>query len=273
MIRQRSPTGEWIGLAYRWWGTGMSRHVLGQFAAAVVDHADSSVALIQDSLGIRPLFYRTPRDGIAFSTSLVALVALLQPSALDLDYFADALARAIPRTERTPYPGIRRAWHGATIVWRAGRLEAGWPWTPTVEPAPRQATELELEAELRLRLSAAVGRTIPSAGRVWCELSGGLHSTSVLAVGLGRGDALEAFTFVEPRLDDGGDTAAAVAAATALQAPWHTIEAAKTLPFSNAPNDFRGEPGTEIYVARHAAYRDLLRQHGVKVVLTGVGET
>src|SRR5207249_8793580 len=93
-----SVTG-WIGLAYCWWGTKLSRRVLGQFAAVLIDHSDCSVVLIQDSLGVRPLFYRTRHDGVAFATRLIDLVRLLQPSALDSEYFADALAHAIPRTE------------------------------------------------------------------------------------------------------------------------------------------------------------------------------
>src|SRR5262249_14689663 len=47
----------WVGLAYHWWGNQLSRWVLGQLAAAVVNHHDRSVTLIQDSLGIAQLFY------------------------------------------------------------------------------------------------------------------------------------------------------------------------------------------------------------------------
>jgi asparagine synthase (glutamine-hydrolysing) len=261
----------WIGLAYRWWGTQLSRHALGQFAAAIVDHSDRSVVLVQDSFGVRPLFYRVGADAIAFAADLADLVAHVRPTDPDVEYFADTLARAIPTTERTPYVGIRRLMNGSTIRWHAGRIEQIRPWTPSLVRDAEERTEPEYDDELRSRLSAAVDSHTTGAGKAWCELSGGLDSTAVLAVGVRNGHALDAFTFVAPDGDDDGDTRAAAAAAAHLNVRWHTLDAARTGAFSTVPHDFRAEPGTEVYAARQAAYETLLRDEAVDAVLTGVG--
>lgn len=263
--------GGWIGLAYQWWGTNLSRFVLGQYSATVVDFTDRAAIFIQDSLGIRQVFYQLSPDGITFASHLIDLVRLMRPAELDFEYFADALANAIPATSRTPYVGITRVIHGATVVWRSGQIRVAHPWAPSKVEEPPRMSDSEYEAELLTRLSDAVDHALLGTKSVWCELSGGLDSTSVLAVALRNGHSIDAFSFLSSDEGDGGDTFAAKEAAQALGVRWHTLDAADTPPFSGIPEDFRAEPGTEIYDARRVAYSNLLREHGVSVVLTGVG--
>ena len=270
-----TSTAGWIAQAYGWWGSALCRYVLGQFVAAVLDHSQGSLTLLQDSLGIAPLFYSRRPDGIAFASRLIDLVSLLRPSGLNLEYFGDALARGIPASEHTPYPNIARVRYGASVRWHAGRVDVAQPWKPSAN-APRIANEAgpATATEFVERLSVAVERCTPpdsSHARVWCELSGGLDSTSVLAIGTRQGRQLEAFTFTDTHGDDDGDSAMAASVAAQLKVPWHTLDAGSTLPFSVVPDDFRAEPGTEILSERHAAYRSLLREAGVGVLLTGVG--
>jgi len=259
---------EWIAQSYEWWGVSLCRFVQGQFVAAAIDHADGSLALVQDSLGITPIFYSCRPDGVAFSSRLIDLVALLRPSGLNLEYFSDMIARGIPSSEHTPYPGIVRVRYGASVRWKDGRVRTEQAWKPS-EGADAPPKPRDIEAEFVARLSVAVSRSIRPEERVWCELSGGLDSTSVLAMGLRQGHRLETVTFIDR--DDENDSSIARNVIAEIGVPWHTIDAGKTLPFSVVPDDYRAEPGTEIFCARHAAYRSLLRENGVDAVLTGVG--
>jgi asparagine synthase (glutamine-hydrolysing) len=264
-------TAQWLAQAFQWWGPPLSRYVLGQFAAAIVDHTHHTITLLQDSLGICPLFYAVQGRSLCFASQLHDLVALVRPSALDLAYFADTLARAMPSTARTPYQGLHRLQYGACLHWQRGTLQRFCPWTPAEVPPTVLATAAAYEEALRTRLRTAVDAVVPSATTVWCELSGGLDSTSVLAVALERGHPVEPVTFINPAGGDEGDTAVAHQVVAGLHLPWHTLDASAMRPFAAVPTDFRAEPGTETHAARQARYQALLEAHGVRVVLTGVG--
>jgi len=264
-------TAQWLAYAFMWWGTNLSRYVLGQFAAAIVDHTHHTVTLLQDSFGICPLFYAVQGQSLCFASQLIDLVTLVRPSALDMAYFADTLAHALPSTAHTPYQGIQRLQHGACLHWQRSTLQRTCPWTPADVPPTVLATAAEYEEALQAMLRAAIDSVVPPDATVWCELSGGLDSTSVLAVALALGHHVEPVTFVNRAGGDEGDTAIAHQVVAGLHLPWHTLDASATRPFSSVPADFRAEPGTETHCDRQARYQELLCAHGVRVVLTGVG--
>jgi asparagine synthase (glutamine-hydrolysing) len=264
-------TAQWLAGAFLWWGPNLSRYILGQFAAAIVDHTHHAVTLLQDSFGICPLFYAVQGPSLCFASQLIDLVTLVRPGALDMAYFADTLAKALPSTAHTPYQGLQRLQYGACLRWQRGTLQRICPWSPADVPPTVLAPEAEYEEALRTTLHTAIDQVIPRRDTVWCELSGGLDSTSVLAVALGLGHHVEPVTFVNHAGDDEGDTAIAQQVVAALHLPWHTLDASSTRPFASVPGDFRAEPGTETHCDRQARYQELLCAHGVHVVLTGVG--
>jgi asparagine synthase (glutamine-hydrolysing) len=264
-------TARLLGAAYLRWGGALARHVVGQFAAAIIDHDDRSVTLVQDSLGIRQLFWATTNGGFQFASRLADLVALVRPADLDREYFADTLACAMPCTERTPWRGIRRLRYGASATWRGGRCALSMPWDPTHARELPPLRDDEYEDALRERLAAAVAPMVGARETVWCHLSGGLDSTTVLMTARALGHRVEPITFVDPARADLGDTEIARGVAATLDVPWHTIDASGTRPFSAVPRDPRGEPGAETHAARQAEFHALLRAHGVDAVLTGMG--
>lgn len=268
---ETADTARLLGAAYLRWGGALARHVLGQFAAAIIDHDDRSVTLVQDSIGIRQLFYAMHGGGFQFASRLTDLVAMLRPGELDAEYFADTLARAMPCTARTPWRGVRRLRYGATVTWRGDRCTTAMPWDPTHAATPPALADHEYEEALRERLTAAVAPMVRARETVWCHLSGGLDSTTVLVTALALGQRVEPITFVDPARTDFGDTEIARGVAAALDVPWHTIDVRRTRPFSDVPCDFRGEPGAETHGARQAAFHAMLRAHRVDAVLTGMG--
>jgi len=268
------PSGiaQQIGNAYLRWGVDLSKHVLGQYVAAIIVHDDCSVTLVQDSLGIRQMFYSAMGGKFYFSNRLADLAILLKPVELDMEYFADILAKAIVCTERTPYPGIHRLRFGTALVWRADRCVSSRAWSPADVQAPVVKNEREYETILRERLFGAVEPLVGSGERAWSHLSGGLDSTSVLIVALSLEKKIDALTFIDPSGADFGDTMISSSIIEELGIPWHTIDVRYSRPFSGAvPTDFRGEPGAETHSARQTAYHELLRIYGVGVMLTGIG--
>lgn len=262
---------ECIGAAYCRWGAELSRHVLGQFAAAVVDHGARSVTLVQDSLGVRQMFYSLAKGEILFANNLGDLATLRADAQLDAEYFADCLAKAMPCTELTPYRGVRRLRFGTTLVWTPSGVRTWMPWSPAeIRPAAIQ-NEAAGEEMLREKLMAAVLPVVGAGETVWCHLSGGLDSTSVLMAALSLGKNVEAMSFIDPSGADFGDTEISRSVVDRLGGPWHTLDVRFSRPFSTVPADFRAEPGAESHAGRQAIYHELLGRCGVDAVLTGIG--
>lgn len=287
----RPPTtlAESIALAYGWFGDDLASHVLGQFCAAIVRLADRSVVLLQDSMGIRPLFYAARRDQLFFATRLVDVVSMIDPPEPDPAFLAGSLALGGLFTGRTSWRGIRRLSHGQGVRWRSARESRLPTWTPEHRTTPWKASDGELAEELLARLSNAVVGALPqdasslkgsrgsdgdlaeSPSGVWCELSAGLDSTSVLYVALMQRPSVEAFSFVSGRGLEGSDAEAIRRLVPMLPCPWNSIDTDGVMPFSAFPPEPHDEPTAAVSDAKRRAYESLLDVRDIRVVLTGLG--
>lgn len=254
--------------AYRRHGERLSAHLLGQYAAAVVDPSARRIVLAQDSLGIRPLFFAMSGTRLVASADLAALVTLLRPSTLDEAYFADYLTRGDRTRRRTPFAGIERLARGVTVTIEPSRRSELRPWSPPL----RQERPPAGEAEERLRtlLDDAVASSLPADGEVLCELSGGLDSTSVLATAHRLRPGVQALTVVSRQGFAGDDEPHAREAVNALGVRWHQLDFDRCPPYSAFQASFVGEPGGVLLEALQAAYSEILARTGAHVIMTGM---
>lgn len=151
--------------------------------------AGAGIQLFSDALGLRPIFWKRWRGGIAFSTQLSALRSLLQQlqehPAVDAQGIAETLAFAIGIGRRTCWQGIERLRHGEVVE---GRQEGG----VGTRPYRRFNTELDESLDLdsaTAALDAALRRAVsdrqkllPKLGRPMAFLSGGMDSRLVVAL-------------------------------------------------------------------------------------------
>ena len=255
--------------AYLRHGENLSAHILGQYAAVFVDLSAKRVLLVQDSLGLHPLFYQLDNAGLIVSGDLETLVAFLRPNALNERYFAECLGKGTVPHRQTPFSGIERLAYGTTlIVERSRRLEVR-PWVPRTERRLRNSKEAALK--LRSLLDEAVHCMLPTEGRVLCELSGGLDSTCVFTTAQKVCPQIEALTLVSGQRMAGDDEYFAKLVLDPLEIPWHRIDIDLYPNFSSLPTDFAGEPGSEMHVAVQAAYREVIMRREIDVILTGGG--
>ncbi len=164
--------------AYRRHGDRLCRGLAGSYAVALHDRARGAFVLAVDPLGLKPVFYRRAGGLLAFSTRLSHLAG---ESACETRYFADLLTRGEHTGTLTPFRGVLRLPPGASLVMaRDGtRLVAGG----ALDVAPADETdEVALDERFRDLLAEAVQTACAGSGPVACELSGGLDSSSVLAV-------------------------------------------------------------------------------------------
>ena len=183
-FRTRCDT-EVIVHAWEEWGEKSVERFRGQFAFALWDRSRQSVFLARDRLGIKPLFYAFLPDGhLVFASELKALLLhpefprRIDPFAVE-DYFAYGY---IPEP-RTIFEGVHKLAPGHTLLQERGRGRAEpceyWdvPFQPQV-----QGTESDVGAELIERLREAVRIRLISEVPLGAFLSGGVDSSSVVAM-------------------------------------------------------------------------------------------
>jgi len=263
---------ELFALAYEWWGTELSRHVLGEYAVAICDGDQQRLVLAHDELGLMPLFYTAASHSISFASHLDDLVMETGVGDVDEEYIADWFARAEHFGDRTPYSHIRRLLPGQSLVWQRGRTSRYDVWTLAKVVPLIYSDVREYDAHLREVITDAVASATPPAGKVWCELSGGLDSSTVLAVASRLGISVEAVSFVYSQSYTADEQNFIDAVLRRYPVPWHPLDVDSALPFTELPRRFVAEPS--VWVVNDAfdrIYVDLLERHDVNVVLTGEG--
>jgi asparagine synthase (glutamine-hydrolysing) len=268
------PTdGELVAHAFRAWGRDLAAHVLGEYAAVVLDRHANSALLTHDSLGLAPLFYGIRGDSLVFSTRLADLVDRAASASLDDEYIADFLALGCLTTERTPYRSIKRLLPGRSVWWSGGRLSQLTGWDLAGAAPLRRRDDGEYEEEFRALLGDAVRGALATSGSLWSHLSGGLDSSTVTSMAATLGaPGLAAFSLVAPGLPDADERRWMRAVVDLYDLPWHQLDMETVLPFSRLPDDFLGEPTPSVVDAEQIhVRRELFGSHGVTTVLTGAG--
>ncbi len=262
-----------LALACRWWGPQLSRHVLGEYAAAVYDPARRSLVLAHDELGLVPLFYAAGPGGICFGSPLEAVVAETSVGELDEEYVADYFAQGEHFGDRTPFADVRRVRPGESVEWRDGQIVRHSTWTLGEVRPLRCRDEREYAEGLRERVEEAVAAALPAEGVTWCELSGGLDSSTVLSVASRLGaPGLEAVSLVYPRSVMADERKWIRFVLEEHPVPWKAVDADEVRPFTELPEVFFGEPNGWLVIGGVSrVLRGLFREGGVDVVLTGQG--
>ncbi|HVO88379.1 MAG TPA: XrtA/PEP-CTERM system amidotransferase [Casimicrobiaceae bacterium] len=207
VFRTRSDT-EVIVHAWEAWGPACVKRFRGMFAFALWDQRKETLFLARDRLGVKPLHYALLPDGkLIFGSELKALTAHggfsreLDPCAIE-DYFALGY---VP-DPRTIYAGVCKLPPAHTLTMRRG--------TPLPEPVQYWDVEFTLdnpiaqpEAQLELvdRLQESVRLRMISEVPLGAFLSGGVDSSSVVAMMAGESDAPVktcAIAFSDPAFDE-----------------------------------------------------------------------
>lgn len=261
-------------LVHGWeeWGAGLLDRLNGQFAFALHDRATDELILVRDRFGVRPLFYAEQAGTLVFGSEAKAIFASgevearVDPAGLD-EVFTFWGARA----PRTPFLGVRQLPPGHVARWTRGTLVVR-PWyrldyrEDAAEPsdAIRRLDQLmRSSVEFRMRADVPVGG----------YLSGGLDSSITCALGAKASPIpLRTFSvsFADPRYDESAWQRAVAEAVGSVHHVAHIgggdIAAVFPEVVRHAETPLvRTAPAPMYLLAR------LVREHGVKVVLTGEG--
>ncbi len=198
VFRTRSDT-EVLLAGYQQWGEACFKHFTGFWAVALYDCAKRQLLLARDRLGKAPLYFTRRGGRLWFASEIKAILVAAGRSGLTINEKALADYALMGRRDvmhSTMYEGIETL-PAASYAWVAGDgtfvPQRYWS-IPTRRFSEREmpvaaAVENFREAlgdalELRLRADAPVG----------LELSGGLDSSTMVALTAARGKPLRAFT-------------------------------------------------------------------------------
>jgi len=171
----------------------MLRQANGMFAIALWDRKGRVLHLARDRMGIKPLFVAQLPHGIAFASELKALkrvsgfAAELEPSAV-----ASFLRLAYVPAPGCIYRGVRKLLPGtfeehAVVADSEAHLRTGryWSLRETAEAGlrdPLQLDDTQATDQLEALLSDAVRRQLMSDVPLGALLSGGIDSSSIVAL-------------------------------------------------------------------------------------------
>lgn len=274
-FRTKSDT-ETVVHAYEQWGDACVERFNGFFAFALWDSKRQRLLIARDRLGIRPLFW-TERDGrLYFGSELKCLLAAGVPASFDAKGIDQAFTLWTTVAPRTVLENVHELPPGHLLIvepGRAPRVVRYWDLPEPVSPQMQIRDETTAIAELRALLEDSVKLRLRADVPVGAYLSGGLDSTAAVAITRAVTDApLETYSvaFADKDYDERAEQQIAV---RALGTQHHQIEVdyqqiADAFPavVALAEKPLMRTAPVPLYLLA-----GLVRQSGIKVVLTGEG--
>lgn len=277
-FRTRSDT-EVIVHAFEEWGNDAFARMSGQWAVALWDRRTRSLVLSRDRFGVRPLHVAQHQGRLYFASEVKAIFAAAPdlPRAIDPVGLEQTFTFWTVLAPRTAFRGVEELPPATTRTYGNGRIQDHVHWRPCF-PEPRQpgfpgslgeAAEVvraTLEQAVRLRMVRA---DVP----VGSYLSGGLDSALVAALGRSyAGDRFKTFSlrFADTEYDEHPFQRAMAHALGSEHADIVVTRSdiARILPevVYHAEKPLLRTAAAPLYLLSR-----LVREHGIKVVLTGEG--
>lgn len=262
-------------------GDKMMERLNGIYAFAIYDSRDGSVLVVRDGVGVKPVYYAETAKGVLFASELKAL--LQEPSvdrSIDHDAIRHHLVYLWNPSPLTMVRSVKKLEPGFALKLRRGRVERHWRFydIPVAEEFLDWPTE-DIIVQVRKYLTQAVERQLVSDVPVGAFLSGGLDSSSVVALAqraLGN-ERLQCFTigFQDPRAIAEGmadDLPHARRVAKHLDVDLHVVtvgpemvDELRNMVFHLDEPQADPAPINALFISR------LAREHGIKVLLSGAG--
>lgn len=163
------------------WGLSALLRFHGMFALALWDEREQKLLLARDRLGIKPLYFAESEGRLAFASEARSVLAsgILQPRVNESALPSYLRLLWIP-DPHCLFQGIRKLEPGHYLAWdgESARIQRYWD---VPEPVPGTSIE-EASRRVLSSLERAVRRQLRADVPVGVLLSGGLDSTSILAL-------------------------------------------------------------------------------------------
>lgn len=162
-------------------GERIVNELLGDFAFVFWDPRAQKLLAARDAFGVKALYYRRTPELLLFADRVDALATA---GSYDLDYIGSFLTGLIDAGERTVWSDVRCAPAGGMLVQRGTVLAARRYWSAesfTPDTAANRDERYNIDVFLALMREGVRSRIGPT-GATWAQLSGGLDSSTVVAI-------------------------------------------------------------------------------------------
>ena len=207
-FRTRSDAEVFVHL-YEQRGADALSALEGMFALALWDAHEQTLLLARDRFGKKPLYYAQVGDELIFGSEPKSLLAHPRcPRALDQSSLSAYLAFEYVPTPRSIFANVNKLPAGSFLRWRDGRVGIERWWDLPSDDKPHSRSTEQNASTLREHLRVAVRRRLVSDVPIGAFLSGGIDSSSVVAMMVDElgADAVKTFSigFDEPSFDESG---------------------------------------------------------------------
>jgi len=171
--------------AYVEYGDDFVNHLNGQFSFGLWDRRRRRLLLVRDRTGILPLYYAEAGGAVVFGSEVKSLLASgLVRASLDPVGFDELMTFWAPVAPRTVFEGVSQVPPGEMLVLDATGVNRRryWHWEFPDAADLRRDSAATLESELRQILGDATQIRLRADVPVGAYLSGGLDSSSLVAL-------------------------------------------------------------------------------------------
>ncbi|MBA2641922.1 MAG: asparagine synthase (glutamine-hydrolyzing) [Actinobacteria bacterium] len=155
----------------------------GMFAFALWDEPERRLVLARDRFGKKPLYYAEVDGSLLFGSELKALREHpLCPRALDFESLCKYLALEYVPTPHSILEGVKKLPGGHLLLWRDGESSIEQYWDLSFGSSNGVQSDGDYVEEFRVRFREAVRRRLISDVPLGAFLSGGIDSSSVVAM-------------------------------------------------------------------------------------------
>jgi asparagine synthase (glutamine-hydrolysing) len=163
-------------------GTECLQYLCGMFAFAIWDAPKQRLFLARDRLGKKPLFYTVRNGVLTFASELKALLVGGVPPDIDPVALHHYLTFQYIPAPWTIFQGIRKLRPGHMLVYEDGKVSESAYWSLHYNVKLTGRTENEYREEFTALFQESVGQRLISDVPLGAFLSGGMDSSSVVAV-------------------------------------------------------------------------------------------
>lgn len=190
---------------YEEYGTAFPIKLNGGFIAAIWDRIEQKLLIVNDRLGLYPLYYAYYNGGLAFASGVRAL--LVDPSlprSLDRLGIAEFLTFDHLLHDRTLLEGVHLLPQASLLTFESGRMKLDCYWEPKYPDQYTLRREEDYIDEFLALIKQAVARQVKDDTPTGILLSGGLDSRLLLGclTNGSNGSRLHSFTWGIPGCDD-----------------------------------------------------------------------
>lgn len=278
VLRDESDA-ELVLKAYVVWGKECPLKIIGDFAFAIWDQRRRQLFVARDTYWSRPLYYYHGQDCFVFGSEIQAV--LEHPAingTINEGMLAEYLASALTSDEETLYAGVNRLPASHYFIVKDGTLMRRRYWDVDPGKAIRYRRDEEYAEHYRELLTECVRCRLRSDRPVGADLSGGLDSSSVVGIVMAlrqRGmnvDGFSTYSVAFPGVAAADETSyirdvltfwkldGTILAPGPRPLDWYLDQVRRYRDHPEYPN------GSYTDATREAG-----RQHGHRVMLTGMG--